>query len=595
MDTINLGSIHSPADIRKMNMDELKALAAEMRSALIHKLSATGGHVGPNLGMVEATVALHYVFDTPKDKIIYDVSHQSYAHKMLTGRMEAFISPEHYKDVTGYTDPDESPDFDMFSVGHTSTAIALAAGIAKARDLNDGKENIIAVCGDGALGGGEALEGLNFGATLGSNFIVVINDNDMSIAHNHGGLYADLRLLRNSNGTAEPNIFRSFGYSYRYVHYGNNIESLIKAFQSVKDIDHPVVVHINTMKGMGLPVAEANKEAFHYTAPFDPKTGANICRESAGTAPETYQDIFADHILMLMKENKDIAVLNAGTPGAVGFTPDKRREAGDRFIDVGIAEQMCVAMASGMAKAGCRPVMAVVSSFLQRAYDQLSQDVAINNQPAVFNIFYGGAESMTDKTHLGFFDIAIISNIPRFNYLTPTCREEYIAMLDWAIRQREMPVAVRVPAGAVVSNQDCELIDDYSRPEYEVVRKGNKVALIGVGSMFPRMAEAADILAANSVGVTLINPRSVTYLDTATLSTLSSCDIVITAEDGIVDGGFGQKIAAFFAQPGASATPKVECLGLPKEFIDRYNPSDLLAQCGLEPRQIAERAMGAIK
>lgn len=272
-------------------MDELKALAAEMRSALIHKLSATGGHVGPNLGMVEATVALHYVFDTPKDKIIYDVSHQSYAHKMLTGRMEAFISPEHYKDVTGYTDPDESPDFDMFSVGHTSTAIALAAGIAKARDLNDGKENIIAVCGDGALGGGEALEGLNFGATLGSNFIVVINDNDMSIAHNHGGLYADLRLLRNSNGTAEPNIFRSFGYSYRYVHYGNNIESLIKAFQSVKDIDHPVVVHINTMKGMGLPVAEANKEAFHYTAPFDPKTGANICRESAGTAPETYQDI----------------------------------------------------------------------------------------------------------------------------------------------------------------------------------------------------------------------------------------------------------------------------------------------------------------
>lgn len=410
MSTVNIDSIHSPADIRGMKIDELKKLAAEMRSALIHKLSATGGHVGPNLGMVEATIALHYVFDTPKDKIIYDVSHQSYPHKMLTGRMEAFTSPEHYKDVTGFTDPDESPEYDMFSIGHTSTALALGCGMAKARDLRHGDENIIVVCGDGSLGGGEALEGLNFGATLATNFIVVINDNNMSIAHNHGGLYADLRLLRNSNGTAEPNIFRSFGYSYRYVHYGNDLESLIDMFKAVKDIKHPVVVHINTMKGMGLPVAESEKEKFHFSGPFDPKTGTMLRQEAAGMEAPDYTDIFADYMLEYMHRDKNVVVLNAGTPGAVGFTEDKRREAGSQFIDVGIAEQMCVGMASGMAKGGSRPVMAVVSTFLQRAYDQLSQDVAINNQPAVFNVFYGGAEAMTDKTHLGFFDISLISN-----------------------------------------------------------------------------------------------------------------------------------------------------------------------------------------
>lgn len=586
MSSIDLNSVHSPADIKKMDMQALRELAAEMRAALIRKVSACGGHVGPNLGMVEATIALHYVFDAPKDKIVYDVSHQTYPHKMLTGRMEAFTNPTKYGTVTGYTNPRES-DYDLFSVGHTSTALALAAGLAKARDIDGGRENVIAVVGDGSLGGGEALEGLNYGSTLGSNFIVVINDNDMSIAHNHGGLYADLRLLRHSNGTAEPNIFKAMGYAYRYVNYGNDLPRLIEMFRAVKDIDHPVVVHINTMKGMGLPVAEAYKERFHYSSPFDAKTGTPLAQSAAGSEPRDYATIFADHILDLMKKNSDIVVLNAGTPGSIGFTPDKRREAGRRFVDVGIAEQMCVGMAAGLAKGGARPVMGVVSTFLQRAYDQLSQDVAINNQPAVFNIFYGGADGMTDETHLGFFDIALVTNIPRINYLAPTCRQEYLAMLDWAIAQRDMPVAIRVPAGDVVSDPGCKVLGDYSKPAFDIVEQGEKIALIGAGSMFGRMKEAATILKEKGRKPTLVNPRCLSALDTEVLDSFADYDIVITAEDGIVDGGFGQKVAAYLGQKQV----KVLCLGLPKRFENRFDPARLYRDCGLDPDQIAQAAL----
>ncbi|MDE5553998.1 MAG: 1-deoxy-D-xylulose-5-phosphate synthase, partial [Muribaculaceae bacterium] len=380
---MDLSKINSPADIRKMDETELKALAAALRQPLLDKLSAHGGHVGPNLGMIEAIIALHYVFDTPNDKIVFDVSHQTYPHKMITGRMSAFTDPAHYDDVTGYTNPRES-EYDLFSLGHTSSAIALASGLAKARDLRGGKENVVAVIGDGSLSGGVAFEGLDYGATLGTNFIVVVNDNDMSIAENHGGIYADLRLLRNTNGTADNNLFRAMGYAYRYVHYGNDIPSLIKMFRSVKDINYPVVVHINTMKGMGLPVAEAHKEQFHFAGPFDLQTGAPLHSPAAATEPEDYDSLFANHLLMRMKECPDLVAITAGTPGAIGFGPGKRKEAGSQFIDVGIAEQQAVAMASGLAKGGARPVVGLVSTFLQRAYDQFSQDIALNHQPATF-------------------------------------------------------------------------------------------------------------------------------------------------------------------------------------------------------------------
>ncbi len=591
MEIENLNNIHSPEDIRKMNIDQLTELAAQMRATLMHKLSAHGGHVGPNLGMVEAIIALHYVFDTPADKIVFDVSHQSYVHKMLTGRMQAFTDPAHYDDVTGYTNPHENPDYDLFSIGHTSTSISLAAGLAKARDIEGGHENVVAVIGDGSLGGGQALEGLNYGSTLGTNFIVIVNDNDMSIAENHGALYADLRLLRNTNGQGEPNIFRALGYSYRYVHYGNNLRSLIDAFKAVKDIDHPVVVHINTMKGMGLPAAEAHKEAFHYTGPFDLKTGDALSKAPAGEEPADYTDIFADHMLTLMKTDPKLAVLTAGTPGAIGFTPAKRREAGRRFIDLGIAEQMATGMTAGLAKGGVRPVFGVVSTFLQRAYDQLSHDVAINGMPSVFVIFYGGAFGMNDETHLGFFDISMVTGIPRINYLAPTCREEYIAMIDWAVRQTGQPVAVRTPDGAVVSDPEREILDDYSKPKYEVVRKGEKIALIGAGSFFYRMKQAADILEKQGYKPTLINPRCLSSLDTDVLDQLRNYDIVITAEDGTVDGGFGQRVASYLGE----AQTEVLNLGLPKEFINEFDANELMKRCGLEPQQIAQAAVDALK
>lgn len=590
MKEIDLSEIASPADIRKMDLAELTQLAARIRGALLEKLSAHGGHIGPNLGMVEAVIALHYVFDTPDDKIVFDVSHQTYPHKMLTGRMKAFTDPSHYDDVTGYTNPSES-DYDLYSLGHTSSAVALAAGLAKARDLKGGKENVVAVIGDGSLSGGVAFEGLDYGATLGSNFIVVVNDNQMSIAENHGGIYADLRLLRNTNGTAEPNLFRAMGYGYRYVNYGNDLKSLIDMFRAVKDIDHPVVVHINTMKGMGLPVAEANKEEFHYGGPFDLKSGMPLNESDPRTAPEDYSDLFAKNMLRLMKENGEVVAITAGTPGVLGFDKPRRQEAGHRFIDVGIAEQSAIDVASGLAKGGVRPVVGFVSSFLQRAYDQFSQDIALNRQPVTFVVFYGSMFGMNDETHLGFFDIALLSNIPNLIYLAPTCKEEFEAMLDWSVRQTTQAVVIRTPGSIAVPNPAIKLLTDYSVPEYDIVRQGSDVALIGAGSMFGFMAQAADMLAEKGVNVTLINPRNLSTLDAATLDVLKNFKLVVTAEDGIIDGGYGQKVASYLGE----SPVKVVNLGLPKEFLNRYDYAQLQQRCGLTPEQIARTVLASLE
>ena len=590
MNDLNLSEITTPDYIRNMSIAELTQLAAEMRSALMNKLSVHGGHVGPNLGMVEAVIALHYVFDTPKDKIVFDVSHQTYPHKMITGRMRAFTDPAHYDDVTGYTNPDESK-YDLFSLGHTSSAVALAAGIAKARDLQGGTENVVAVIGDGSLSGGVAFEGLDYGATLGSNFIVIVNDNQMSIAENHGGIYADLRLLRNTNGTAEPNLFRSMGYAYRYVNYGNDLKSLIEMFRAVKDIDHPVVVHINTMKGMGLPVAEADKESFHFSGPFDLKSGAPLHKDAPESEPDDYSDLFGRIMLEKMQRNEKVVTITAGTPGVLGFDKARRQQAGRQFIDVGIAEQAAVDVASGLAKGGARPVAGFVSSFLQRAYDQFSQDIAINRQAATFVVFYGTMFGMNDETHLGFFDIALLSNIPSLLFLAPTCKEEFEAMLDWSIRQDKQPVVVRIPGTVAVSNPAVALLDDYSVLAYDIVREGSEVALIGAGLMFGIMQQAADILAKEGMDVTLINPRNLSTLDTATLDSLKDYKMVITAEDGIIDGGYGQKVASYLGE----SPVKVINLGLPKKFLNRYDYKQLQQECGLTPESIANAARSALK
>lgn len=590
MEKIDLNKIKSPADIRKMNIEELTLLAAEMRKALLDKLSAHGGHVGPNLGMVEAIIALHYVFDTPGDKIVFDVSHQTYPHKMLTGRMQAFTEPRHYNDVTGYTNPGES-EYDLYSLGHTSSAIALAAGLAKARDYEGGKENVIAVIGDGSLSGGVAFEGLDYGATLKSNFIVIVNDNQMSIAENHGGIYDNLKLLRESNGEAEPNLFRAFGYNYRYLNYGNDLKSLIDLFKEVKDSTHPIVVHINTMKGMGLPVAEIDKETFHFSAPFDLRSGSPLNESNPAEESEDYSDLFAKMLSSRMKEDKRIAVITAGTPGVLGFDKARREAAGDQFIDVGIAEQSAVDVASGLAKGGMRPVVGMVSSFLQRAYDQFSQDIALNRQPATFVIFYSTMFGMNDETHLGFFDIALLSNIPNILYLAPTGKEEFEAMLEWSINQKELPVFIKVPGVITSTVTEVSILKDYSYAKYDIVRHGEKIALIGAGLMFGAMQQTADILAKEDVMVTLINPRNLSSLDKEALDSLKNYDVVITAEDGIIDGGYGQKVASYL---GDSRTEVIN-LGLPKEFLNRYKYSELRDRCGLNPNQIADLAKNYLK
>lgn len=576
---INLSKIRSPKDIKGMNIEELTILADELRTVLLNKLAAHGGHVGPNLGVVEATVALHYVFDAPTDEIVFDVSHQSYVHKMLTGRIDAFLNPADYDDVTGYTCPRES-NYDLFEIGHTSTSISLATGLAKARDIQGGKQNVVAFIGDASLGGGEALEGLDYGPELGSNFIVILNDNQMSIAENHGALYQHLTALRESNGTAANNIFKALGYDYIYVREGNDLASLIKAYEYARNADHAVLVHINTMKGNGYAPAEANKEAFHYTAPFDEATGEPL---NVDPTPD-YTDIFTRHMLDRMAADKNIVTLTAGTPGAFGFGPAQRHKAGRQFIDVGICEQDATAMAAGLAKGGAKPVFGVMATFIQRAYDQLSQDVAINNLPVVVVDFAGGIYGIPDMTHLGFFDVAMISNIPNFLFLAPATKEEYLAMIDYALDQRESPVVVRTPGGPVVSSDRKVNTDFFS---YDIVKEGSEIAIIGEGAMLQTAMQAAEILRKQGKNPTVVNPRILSSVDEKTLDSFKGYKTIVTIDDGIIDGAFGQKVAAYMAGSGV----RVVCLGLKKEFLDRYNIGEVLKENNLTPEQVAEVAL----
>ncbi len=573
---IDLHSIKSPADIKPLDVDELTRLSAELRAILLKKLASRGGHVGPNLGVVEATVALHYVFNAPADKIVFDVSHQSYVHKMLTGRIDAFLDPDRYGDVTGYTCPEES-DYDLFEVGHTSTSIALATGLAEARDLTGGKENVVAFIGDASLGGGEALEALNYVPTLKSNFIVVLNDNQMSIAENHGSLFEHLEELRRTNGQSDNNLFKALGYDYIYVREGNDLKSLIRAFEAAKDRDHAVLVHLNTMKGEGYPMAEANKERFHYTGPFDLHTGVATATDDS----EDYTDIFARHMLGRMQADRKIVTITAGTPGAIGFPPDRRALAGRNFIDAGICEQAATAYVAGLAKGGCRPVFAVMATFIQRAYDQLSHDISINNLPGVIVDFAGSVWGIPDVTHLGFFDIAMVSNIPNIVFLAPATAEEYLASIDWAIDNLEHPVFVRTPGGEI-RHSDKPVNTDFFT--YDVVREGSGVAIIGAGAFLSIAEAAADLMRERGINATVINPRILSSLDTRCLDALKSYGTVITLEDGIIDGGFGQKVAAYLGD----SPVKVHVLGLKKEFIDRYDADKVLEDNGLTPRQIAD-------
>ena len=569
--------INGPEDVKKLNIEEMTALAEEMRHALLKRASIHGGHFGPNFGMVEAIIALHYVFESPKDKMVFDVSHQTYPHKMLTGRKDAYLYEEHYDDVTGYSCPQES-EHDHFTVGHTSTSVSLACGLAKARDLRGESANVIAIIGDGSLSGGEALEGMDFAAELDSNMIIVVNDNDMSIAENHGGLYSNLKLLRETNGQAECNLFKAMGLDYVYVDHGNDLRELIGAFRQVKDSKKPVVVHINTLKGKGYKPAEEHKEEWHWHLPFDIETGKSHFPEV-----EDYSSVTCEYLIEKMKKDPTVVAITSGTPTILGFTQEKRKQAGRQFVDVGIAEETAVALASGIAKGGGKPVYGVYSSFIQRTYDQISQDLCIDGNPATIVVYTGSVFGMTDVTHLGLQDIPMLSNIPRLVYLAPTTKEEYLSMLDWSVEQKEMPVAIKLPGGDMISDGR-EVTKDWSQLNtYEVTEKGSKIALIGLGTFYSLALQTAEMLEKKGIHATVINPYYITGLDEGLLEKLKADhDTVVTLEDGILNGGFGEKIARFYG----SSDMKVYNYGLKKEFLDRYDVNEVLKENHLTAEQI---------
>ena len=583
--------IKSPAFLKGLNLEELNIVADETRQAVLNRVSKHGGHVGPNLGFVEATVALHYVFDAPKDKLVFDVSHQCYPHKVLTGRASGFLgNVDDMNAISGYSSPAECPEYDNFEVGHTSTSISLATGLQKARDIKGTDENIIAIIGDGSLSGGEAFEGLDEASELGTGIIVIVNDNEMSIAENHGGIYKNLRALRESRGTCEHNWFKAWGFEYKYLEEGNNIEKLIEVFKSVKGTDKPTVVHIHTEKGNGYAPAVANKEAWHWGLPFNLEDGSRPRKNDVDNIPQTapqedYGTLFSDWMLREMKQDKTLIAVTAGTPAAAGFTVDKRKEAGKQHIDMGIAEEQAAAMISGMAKGGLHPVWTVYSTFIQRTYDQIAQDLCINSNPAVINVVGGGVNSMNDITHICLFDIPMLCSIPGLIYLAPTTCEEYFAMLRWAIQQDQKPVAIRVPSNGVVHTSEPVDTEYGYEPKYKVIHKGKNVAIIAAGSFFQKGENVARLLTEKGINATLVNPRYLNDVDTDTLEGLKTDhQLVVTLEDGCKDGGFGERIASFYGL----SDMKVLVGGIKKGLYDRFDVNKLLSDNNLLDEQIVD-------
>ncbi len=582
-----LETINGPEDLKKLSLAEMEALSSELREALLFKLSKVGGHNGPNLGVVELTIALHKVFDSPKDKLIFDISHQTYIHKMLTGRWEAFTNEAKFGEITGYTDPNES-EHDHYIIGHTSTSISLAHGMATARNLKGTNENVVAIIGDGSLSGGLALEGLSNVGEMDSNLIIVVNDNNQSIAENHGGLYKNLKELRETKGNASNNLFEAMGLDYVYLDEGHDLTKLIETLNNVKDSNKPVVVHVHTTKGKGFAAAEQNREAFHAGGPIDLENGEYKYKNNNAS----YVSKTAELLKNEMDQDETVAVITAGTPSVLGFDQATREKYGQQFIDTGIAEEHAVTMASGLAKSGAKPVFGVVSTFVQRAYDQISHDIGINANPATILVYLGGMAGMNDVSHLGFYDIAMINNIPNVVYLSPATLEEHLAMTKYAIHQQNHPTVIRVPLGQLIETGVTDTTNYADLNKFAMTRTGSKVAIIGVGNFYHNAMATADILKTNGIDATVINPKFLSGLDTEMLDGLvANHDLVITLEDGQLEGGFGQMVASYLGD----ADIAVKNLGIKKQFIDKYDVKEFMQENGLTPEQVAEYALNQIK
>ena len=580
----------TPEDVKALNRAELPQLCGEIRQAILESSAAVGGHVAPNLGVVELTVALHRVFNSPIDKIVFDVSHQTYAHKALTGRAYTYIDPERYGEASGFANPDES-EHDLFAMGHTSTSVSLGCGLAHARDLAGDTYNVITIIGDGSLSGGLAFEGFNNAAELDSNLIIIVNDNDQSIAENHGGLYRNLAELRASNGTCERNVFRAMGLDYRYLDAGNDVLALVDALQELRNIDHPIVLHVSTAKGKGFEPAQSDPERWHHVGPFDMATGRKLCPgHPSEPAPRTYADITGEALSAAIERDPQVVGITAATPYIMGFTPELRAAAGKQFVDVGIAEEHAVTFATALARSGAKPVFGVYGTFLQRAYDELWHDLCLNDAPATILVFGASIFGTTSETHLSFFDISMLGGLPNMHYLAPACMEEYLSMLSWSLDHREHPVAIRVPGIGLVSRPDLAPAEDtdYSAVRYNVVRQGRDVAVLALGDFFELGERVANRLAAEyGIEATLVNPRFATELDREFLDSLvAEHRVVVTLEDGILDGGWGERVACYLA-----CTPvRARTFGIAKGFPDRYDPNELLAQNGMTVENMAAEA-----
>lgn len=578
-----IDKVDFPEDLKKLDIKELNVLSNEIREILINKASIYGGHLGSNLGVVELTIALNYVFDLPNDKIIYDVSHQSYVHKILTGRKSAFIDEEKFNSITGYTNPKESI-YDCFNIGHTSTSISLACGLAKGRDLKKTNENIIAVIGDASLDGGESFEALNYASELNSSLIVVVNDNNMSIPENYGGLNNLLTELRQNNGKVRNNYFESLGFEYIFVKDGHNIQNLINTFKKVKNTKHQVVIHCCTQKGKGYKFAEENREKWHWSHPFDISTGEYHKASSVPT--ENYGNIVGEYLINKIKEDSRVVAMTASVPAYIGFNSQRRKIAGDNYIDVGIAEQHGVTMAAAISKNGGKPIFVTGSSFYQRAYDQIEQEMCVNSCPVTLLVAFSGINGHNTDCHAGLFDIALLGNIPKLIYLAPTNKEEYIDMLDWSIEQSKFPVAIRIPWNGVYhSNKN--LPHTYDNVKYSIENKGDTVAVIALGSFFQLGQDVVKRLyTEHNINATLINPRFITGIDENCLQGLKKKHkLVVTLEDSIISGGFGSRISQFY---GCSEM-KVINMGFSMDIPTMFNKEELLEKNGLTPNQIIDK------
>lgn len=631
-----LSSIHTPADVHALSAQQLRDLCLEIRATLLDYGKKHGGHIGSNLGVVELTVALHRVFDSPRDRFIFDVSHQSYVHKMLTGRAEAYLDQSRFDEVTGFTNPLES-EHDSFVLGHTGTSISLACGLAKTRDMQRGAAgestigNVIAIIGDGSLSSAIAFEGLNNAAEQGGNLIIIVNDNEMSIAEDFGGMYGQLAKLRTSNGMAELNLFKAFGLDYRYVEQGNDVDALVEVLNEVKDIDHPIVVHIHTTKGLGFndeTEADNGSDGCNQT---NPQPHAGQCEANHWQDPEASlgkpldaRKYYGEMAMASLERRFDnapgLVVISPATPGSNGITRDFRERAGAHYVDTGITEEHAAAFAAGIARAGGRPVLATSATFFQRTFDQLQQELALNHVPATLLIF-GAGISGADNTHSGTFDMTMFANVPDVTCLAPSSGEQMLDMLAWATGPSEHGVvAIRMPGEQILALERAAdmAFDPLQRAEehdpavniagacpfarYQIVQPGRDVAILGLGNTMPLAAEITSALAENdeehaAITATLVDALQYSTMDAELLAMLADGHrLVVTLEDGQLEGGWGEKVTAFYANSSNTKASRVRVLnfGAAKEFTDRVPLGELNERYGLTSETIVSRIRGIL-